>query len=131
MDIRQFRVVIRARGFERTRRFYAETLALPELASWEGERGRGVRFEAGAGVIEILGRADEAETHDEAFDYQGPQHKMTVTLVVPSAQKAYETLQFRDRNVSGGLREHPDGGLLFETHDPDGVKIQFREAGER
>jgi hypothetical protein len=35
----------------------------------------------------------------------------------------------RERNIPGGLREDPAGGILFETHDPDGVKILFREEG--
>jgi hypothetical protein len=48
-------------------------------------------------------------------------------LCVPSAEKAYEDLIFRDRNIPGGLRPDPDGALVFETHDPDGVKIVFRE----
>jgi catechol 2,3-dioxygenase-like lactoylglutathione lyase family enzyme len=130
MDIRQFRVVLRARSFERTRRFYAEVLALPELASWQGEGGRGALFEAGTGVVEVLGRAEEGgRDRDEAFDYQGPRHKLTLTLVVPSAERAYETLHFRDPNLPGGLSEDPEGGLQFATHDPDGVQIVFREAG--
>ena len=131
MDIRQFRVVLRARSFERTRRFYAEVLALPQLGSWQGEGGRGALFEAGTGVVEVLGRPEEGvRGRDETFDYQGPQHKLTLSLVVPSAEKAYETLHFRDPNIPGGLSEDPDGGLQFATHDPDGVKILFREAGD-
>lgn len=130
MDIRQFRVVVRAKHFDRTCRFYGEVLALPQLQSWQREDGRGALYEAGTAVIEVVGRGEEgARGRDEAFDYQGPQHKMTITLLVPSAEKAYETLHFRDPNIPGGLREDPDGGLLFATHDPDGVRILLREAG--
>ena len=64
---------------------------------------------------------------DESFDYQGPEQKLTVVLTVTSAEKAYEDLIFRDRNIPGGLRPDPDGALVFETHDPDGVKIDFRQ----
>lgn len=132
MDIQELRVVVRAKRFERTRRFYGETLAFPEIGAWqEGER-RGVRFQAGPAVVEVIGRAvEEPLGWDEEFDYVGPKHKLTLTLVVPSAEKAYETLHFRDRNVPGGLRqdEQGGGGLVFETHDPDGVRILFREAG--
>ena len=34
MEIRQFRVVLKARDFDRTCSFYGETLALPRLQSW-------------------------------------------------------------------------------------------------
>ena len=130
MDIRDFRVVVRAKHFDRTCRFYGETLALPRLGDWTRDDLRGALFEAGTGVVEVVGRVEGSDgKRDEAFDYTGPVHKMTLTLVVPSAEKAYETLHFRDHNVPGGLRPDPDGGLLFETHDPDGVKVLLREAG--
>lgn len=132
MDIEQFRVVVRAKRFERTCRFYGQTLAFPEVGSWQAGDRRGALYQAGTGVVEVVGRVDEdSQSWDEVFDYVGPQHKLTLTLTVPSAEKAYETLHFRDQNVPGGLREDETGtgGLVFETHDPDGVKILFRESG--
>jgi catechol 2,3-dioxygenase-like lactoylglutathione lyase family enzyme len=133
MEIRQFRVVVRAKNFERTCRFYGESLSLPRLQSWDGETSRGATYQAGGGTIEVLGRpASAADTaprgRDEVFEYQGPQHKMTLTFVVPSAEKAYEELLQRDKNIPGGLRREDDGTLIFETHDPDGVKIVYRQA---
>jgi hypothetical protein len=130
MEIRQFRVVVRAKSFERTCRFYGDSLALPRLQSWDGETSRGAIYQAGAAMIEVLGRpaGDSPRVRDEVFEYQGPQHKMTLTFVVPSAEKAYEELLFRDKNIPGGLRHEEDGTLIFETHDPDGVRIIYRQA---
>ena len=128
MEIRQFRVVVRARDFERTCRFYGEVLALPRLQSWDREHGRGALFQAGPGAIEVLGRPHGEESgRDEAFDYQGPQQKLSVVFAVASAETAYEELLFRDRNIPGGLRTEPDGATVFETHDPDGVRILYRQ----
>lgn len=131
MEIRQSRFVLRSRNFDRTARFYGETLALPRLTSWEREEGRGACFQAGPAVIEVLGRSrgESGRLLDEVYDYRGPQHKITLTFLVPSAEKAYEELLFRDKNIPGGLRTDVDGILLFETQDPDGVKILFRQEG--
>ncbi len=128
MDIRQFRVIVRAKSFERTSRFYGESLALPRLQSWEREDGRGAVFQAGSGAIEVLGSPSGVRFQDEGFAYQGPDHKLTLTLIVPSAEKAFEEISFRERNIPGGLRRDDDGALIFETHDPDGVKIVFKQA---
>jgi catechol 2,3-dioxygenase-like lactoylglutathione lyase family enzyme len=129
MEIRQFRVVVRARDFDRTCRFYGEVLALPRLQSWDREVGRGALYAAGTGAIEVLGRPHgTGGGRDEAFDYQGPQQKLTVVLNVPSAEQAYQELLFRDQNIPGGLRPDEGGALVFETHDPDGVRILFRQS---
>ena len=128
MDIRQFRVVVRAKSFERTSRFYGESLALPRLQTWERDDGRGAVFQAGSGAIEVLGSPSGVRFQDEGFAYQGPDHKLTLTLIVPSAERAFEEISFRERNIPGGLRRDGDGALIFETHDPDGVKIVFKQA---
>jgi catechol 2,3-dioxygenase-like lactoylglutathione lyase family enzyme len=127
MEIRQFRVVIRARDFDRTCRFYGESLSLPRLQNWEREEGRGALFQAGSAVVEVLGRPGEEDDDilDENFEYQGPQHKMSLVVVVPSAEQAYSECLFRDKNIPGGLRKDDEGNLIFETHDPDGVRVIF------
>lgn len=130
MEIRQFRVVVRAKNFESTCRFYGESLAFPRIQAWDGEQERGVLFQAGAAVIQVLGRSIAGEgpkSWDETYDFSGPKHKMTLTLLVPSAETAYQEAHFRDKNIPGGLRRDVDGGLIFETHDPDGIKVIFKE----
>lgn len=135
MEIEQFRVTLKARDYERTRHFYGEVLALPELATFERDGLHGTLYQAGPGAIEVLGRAPGAPRRpdDEEFEYRGPEQKMILTLAVPSPEKAYDELIFRDRNVPGGLRQEGRegaGATVFETHDPDGVKVVLRKAGE-
>jgi catechol 2,3-dioxygenase-like lactoylglutathione lyase family enzyme len=129
MEIRQFRVTVRAKSFERTVRFYGESLALPRLQTWERDDLRGALFQAGSGVIEVIGRPEGAPPSalDAVFEHQGPEQKVTLALLVPSAEKAYQEILFRDKNIPGGLRRSRDGSLLFETHDPDGARILFRQ----
>jgi len=132
MEIEQSRVVIKARDFDATSRFYEQVLAFPRLHNWDSESGRGVLFLAGGMVIEVHGRSrpEEPGGRDEGWDYQGPDQKMVLELVVPSAEEAYQELLSRERNIPGGLRQDADGSMVFETHDPDGVKIAFRELAD-
>lgn len=128
MDIRQFRVSLRAKHFERTCRFYGETLALPQIDTWQTRELQGALYQAGTGVIEVVGRAADApaSARDEAFEYTGPEQKLVVDLVVPSAEAAYKDGHFREKNIPGGLRRDDRGDMTFKTHDPDGVQIVFR-----
>lgn len=128
MEIQQFRLVVRASDFERSQSFYGDVLALPLLHSWDGEGGRGALYRAGSGFVELRGRSRTGgrTSSDEIFGYQGTQ-KMSITFRVASAEKAYEELIFRERNIPGGLKSLEDGSKVFETQDPDGVKIVYLE----
>jgi catechol 2,3-dioxygenase-like lactoylglutathione lyase family enzyme len=132
MEIEQFRVTVKARDFERTCRFYGETLALSKAGDWDRADWVGRLFQAGPGTIEVVGRAPGSPRRpdDAVFEYRGPDQKLVIHLVVPSPQEAYDELIFRNQNVPGGMREEEGGTTVFETHDPDGVRIVFRAAGE-
>ena len=129
MNIDELRVVVRARDFDASCTFYGDVMALPKVRSWQSDTGRGALFQAGSGLIEVVGRPQTSgrPERDESFDYQGPEHKMTLTILTASAEKAYEDMIFREKNIPGGLKELPDGTTAFETSDPDGVKILLRE----
>ena len=104
-------------------------MGFPRLANWEADDGRQALFQVGTTVLEVRGRSRSSEPggRDEAFDYQGPDQKLTLEIVVASAEAAYQELLFRDPNIPGGLSQDASGALLFGTHDPDGVKIVFRQ----
>jgi hypothetical protein len=130
MEIQQFRVVVRALYFDRAMKFYGDALALPRLQTWEREDGRGALFQAGPALLEVIGppaSEDPRHTQDERFESHGPQNKTTLAFEVPSAKQAFEEIFSREKNIPGGLRKDDDGVLIFETHDPDGVRVVFRE----
>lgn len=130
MEIRQFRVVIRAKSFDRALKFYGEALALPQVQAWDREDSRGAAFQAGSAILEILGRpgGEDPRLHDERYDPEGPLTKTVFTFDVASAQQAYDEIFFREKNIPGGLRKDDDGKLMFETQDPDGIRVRFKES---
>lgn len=130
MEIEQFRVTLRAREFDQTCHFYGETLALPRIESFEHEDLQGSTYQVGPAVIEVLGRRPGLPRREDdiLFEYRGPTHEMELTLEVPSPRKAYDELIFRQHNIPGGMRTDEAGDELFETHDPDGVRIFFRKS---
>ena len=129
MEIEQLRITLKTRDYERTCAFYGETLALPKLATWEGEDLLGCRFQAGSGEIEVLGRRPGAPKRedDATFEYRGPQHEMEIVLTVPSPREAYDELIFRQQNIPGGMLTDEDGEEYFRTYDPDGTHISFKK----
>jgi len=131
MEIRQFRVVIRTTRFDGALKFYGDSLALPRLQSWGREDARGALFQAGSAVVEIVGppAGQDPRLNDERFDPQGPLTKTKLVFLVPSAQHAYDDIFFREKNIPGGLLKDDDGVLMFETHDPDGLRVVFKESG--
>lgn len=130
MEIRQFRVVIRTKSFERALKFYGGALALPQVQSWDREDGRGAAFQAGSAIVEVLGRpaGGDPRLNDERYDPEGPLTKTALTFDVASAQEAFNEISFREKNIPGGLRKDDDGKLMFETHDPDGIRVRFKES---
>lgn len=128
MDIEGFRVTVRAREFDRTCRFYDETLALPKVGSREEGDLVANRYQAGSATIEVIGRAPGTPRRgdDDVFEYRGPDQKLEISLIVDSPQKVYDELIFRNQNIPGGMHELADGSVVFQTRDPDGVRILFR-----
>lgn len=132
MEIQQFRVTLRTRDYERTCSFYGETLALPRIDAWEHEDLQGSIYQAGPGVIEVLGRVPGKPRRgdDSLFEYRGPAHEIEIAFEVPSPEKAYDDLIFRQKNIPGGMTTDEDGHPIFATRDPDGVRIVFRKTAD-
>src|SRR4029078_13053543 len=92
MQIRQFRVGLKAKNFDGTCNFYGEVLGLPRLQSGDDEEGRGAPFQAGTGAVEVIGRPRDSHGWDEDFDYAGPEHKLVLSWLVAPPRAGLQQL---------------------------------------
>jgi catechol 2,3-dioxygenase-like lactoylglutathione lyase family enzyme len=131
MEIREFRVVVRASNYERAVKFYGDALALPLVQSWNRDTERGAIFQAGSALIEVVGPPinEDPRTNDEKFKAQGPRIQAAIVFDVASAQRAFEEISSRERNIPGGFEKDSQGRMTFATHDPDNIRVIFRETG--
>jgi predicted enzyme related to lactoylglutathione lyase len=112
MEVLSSRVLLRPSNFERSFRFYAQTLGLHIYREWRSGSTRGVVFFIGGGFLELSGSSD-----------------------VPSSEKVSLWLQVRD--VDAVRRELEDSGVdiveapvdkpwglrEMRVQDPDGVEL--------
>jgi predicted enzyme related to lactoylglutathione lyase len=112
MEVLSSRVLLRPSNFERSFRFYAQTLGLHIYREWRSGSTRGVVFFIGGGFLELSGSSD-----------------------VPSSEKVSLWLQVRD--VDAVRRELEDSGVdiveapvdkpwglrEIRLQDPDGVEL--------
>jgi hypothetical protein len=131
MEIREFRVVVRASSYERAVKFYGDALALPQVQSWNRDSERGAIFQAGPALIEVVGPPanEDPRANDEKFRAQGPRLQAAIVFDVASAQKAFDEIFSREKNIPGGFEKDSQGRMTFTTHDPDNLKVVFRETG--
>jgi catechol 2,3-dioxygenase-like lactoylglutathione lyase family enzyme len=131
MEIREFRVVVRASNFERAVKFYGDALALPQVQSWNRDTERGAVFQAGSALIEVVGPPvnEDPRANDEKFKAQGPRIQAALVFDVASARQAFDEISSRERNIPGGFETDSQGRMTFATHDPDNIRVIFRETG--
>lgn len=116
MEVLSSRVLLRPADFDRSFRFYAETLGLHVYRQWGGGPDRGVVFFLGGGFLELSGSSD-----------------------APSSEKVSLWLQVRDVDDVGrelgeaGVEvveppvDKPWGLREMRVQDPDGVRLVIVE----
>jgi catechol 2,3-dioxygenase-like lactoylglutathione lyase family enzyme len=112
MEVLSSRVLLRPANFERSFRFYTETLDLHVYREWGSGSTRGVVFFLGGGFLELSGTSDAPSSEKitlwmQVRDVDAVGHELDeagVAIVEPPIDKPW------------GLRE-------MRVQDPDGVKL--------
>lgn len=112
----EFRLVFRAKDFERAVMFYRDGLGLVIVESWDrGQAERGMVFRAADGLVEVLGLPPgQAYTPPQGFE---------LAFEVPDVDAWYAKACQKGLHIRGELGNKPWGHRTFSLNDPDGVKV--------
>ncbi len=116
MEVLSSRVLLHPRDFERSFRFYAETLGLHVYREWGSRPTRGVVFFLGGGFLELAG-----SSHTTANENVG------LWLQVRGVDAAGRDLEGAGVEILESPTDKPWGLREMRIRDPDGLRIVIVE----
>ena len=116
MEVLSSRVLLRPSDFERSLRFYAETLGLHIYREWGSGSTRGVVFFLGGGFLELSGTSD-APTSE----------KVSLWFQVRDVDAVGEELEDAGVDIVEAPVDKPWGLREMRIEDPDGVRLVIVE----
>jgi lactoylglutathione lyase len=124
MNALEFRFAYYARDFDRSVRFYRDTLGMEYLSGWDRvEDGKGALLSAGGtGVIEIYGAA-------EGTTYTGPSPvglNLALRVATPAEVDGWhDRLKAAGADIAEPPTDRPWGHRSLVVNDPDGIPIHI------
>jgi catechol 2,3-dioxygenase-like lactoylglutathione lyase family enzyme len=119
MEVLSSRVLVRPTDFERSFRFYAESLGLHVYRQWSSESTRGVVFFLGGGFLELSGSSRTAASESAGLGLQ-----------VRDVDAAGRDLEEAGVDIIELSTDKPWGLREMQVQDPDGLKIVIVEVPE-
>ena len=121
MNALEFRFAFYARDFEKSVRFYQETLELQFMRGWDREDGKGALLSAGCtAVVEIYGAAN-----NQTYDGPGP---VAINLAfrledATAVDQFYQKLAAKGTDKIRAPKNYHWGHRSFRMYDPDDIPI--------
>jgi predicted enzyme related to lactoylglutathione lyase len=119
MEVLSSRMLLRPTDFQRSFRFYAESLGLHIYREWSSGSTRGVVFFLGGGFLELSG-----SSRTEASESVG------LWLQVRDVDAAGRDLEEAGVDIIELSTDKPWGLREMQVQDPDGLKIVIVEVPE-
>ena len=116
MEVLSSRVLLRPTDFERSFRFYAQTLGLHIYREWGAGSMRGVVFFLGGGFLELSGSSDAASSE-----------KVSLWLQVRDVDAIGHELKAAGVEILKPPVDKPWGLREMRIQDPDGVRLVIVE----
>ena len=119
MEVLSSRVLLRPTDFERSFRFYAESLGLHLYREWGRGSTRGVVFFLGGGFLELSGSSRT-----------GASESIGLWLQVPDVDAVGRELEEAGVDIIEFPADKPWGLREMHIRDPDGLRIVIVEVPE-
>jgi predicted enzyme related to lactoylglutathione lyase len=119
MEVLSSRVLLRPTDFERSFRFYVESLGLPIYREWSSGFTRGVVFFLGGGFLELSGSSRT-----------GTSESVGLWLQVRDVDAVGRKLEETGVEVFESPTDKPWGLREMQIRDPDGLSIVIVEVPE-
>jgi predicted enzyme related to lactoylglutathione lyase len=119
MEVLSSRVLVRPTDFERSFRFYAESLGLHIYREWSSGSTRGVVFFLGGGFLELSGSSRT-----------GTSESVSVWLQLRDVDAAGRELEGAGVDIIELPTDKPWGLREMQVRDPDGLSIVIVEVAE-
>jgi predicted enzyme related to lactoylglutathione lyase len=119
MEVLSSRVLVRPTDFERSFRFYAESLGLHIYREWDSGSTRGVVFFLGGGFLELSGSSRT-----------GTSESVALWLQVRDVDAAGDELEVTGVDIIELPTDKPWGLREMQIRDPDGLSIMIVEVPE-
>jgi predicted enzyme related to lactoylglutathione lyase len=119
MEVLSSRVLLHPTDFERSFRFYAETLSLHIYRQWSSASTRGVVFFLGGGFLELSGSSPT-----------GASESIGLWLQVRDVDAVGHELQEAGVDIIELPTDKPWGLREMQIRDPDGLRIVIVEVPE-
>ena len=119
MEVLSSRVLVRPTDFERSFRFYAESLALHVYREWGSGSTTGVVFFLGGGFLEVSGSSRT-----------GASESVALWLQVRDVDAVGEELEEAGVDIIEVPTDKPWGLREMQIRDPDGLSIMIVEVPE-
>lgn len=110
----QFRLKLYPKDFYTVKNFYENVLGYPIVDSWDGEDSKGVMFNTGEAILELLTPKDEYK----------PLQGSDIALKVENVWILWEKLKDHP-NIVKPLATYSWGDTGFKIADPEGFRISF------
>lgn len=119
MKANQFRVVMEVEDFDRSVKFYEESLELERIVDWDRADGKGVLFSFGGNSMIALRGAAEGQP-----SLNSPEKNFILIIQADDVDVLYEKWAGTDLEIEGEP-EDLIWGRVLTLKDPDGLSIQF------